>query len=57
MKNQYRGEDCLKRGRLGQFVDLRSRGFGKKEGVVFFEGGRGLIPQCTLCMVPGNQRA
>ena len=28
MKNQYRGRDCLKRGK----------------------GGRGLIPQCTLCV-------
>ena len=24
-------------------------GIRKKEGVMFFEGGGGLIPQCTLC--------
>ena len=29
------------RGRLEQFVGLRGGGLGKKEGVVFFEGGRG----------------
>ena len=50
-KNRYRGEgDCLKKGGLGQFVDLR--GCGKKEGVCVFEGmgGReGFILRCTLC--------
>ena len=55
MKNQYRGEYCLKMGRLGQFVDLR-RVWQKREGVVF-EGVGELIPQYTLCMVPENQRA
>ena len=34
MKNQYIGEDCLKRG-LGQFAHLRGGEGGKKEGVVF----------------------
>ena len=34
MKNQYIGEDCLKRG-LGQFAHLRGGEVGKKEGVVF----------------------
>ena len=40
MKNQYRGEDCLKNGGggLGQFVDLRGM-LGEKEGMVFFRGG------------------
>ena len=37
MKNQYRGEDCLKRGRLGQFVDLRGG------GEVWQERGGGLF--------------
>ena len=38
MKNQYIGEDCLKRG-LGQFAHLRGGGeVGKKEGVVFLRG-------------------
>ena len=40
----YRG-DCLKRGELGQFADLRELGK-KEEGSVFEEE---LIPQCTLC--------
>ena len=35
-----------KKGRLGEFADLR-RGLSKKEGGGVFEGG--LIPQCTLC--------
>ena len=35
LKNQYRGEDYLKRG-LGQFTDLRW--LDKKEGVVFLGG-------------------
>ena len=41
MKNQYRGGNCLKRGRLGQFVDVIG-GLGKKVGDGIFEGG--LIP-------------
>ena len=58
MKNQYRGEDCLKRGRLGQFVDLRGGGrFGKKEGVVFFEGGRGVDTSMHTMYGTWNQRA
>ena len=32
-KNQYIGENCLKRGGLGQFADLSGKP-GKKEGVV-----------------------
>ena len=35
------GGDCRKRGRLGQFVDLRGGGLGKKEGMVFLMRGRG----------------
>ena len=34
-----------KKGRLGQFADLR-RGLGKKEGDGVFDGG--LIPRCTI---------
>ena len=37
MKNQYRGEDCLKRG-PGQSADLKRGGegaLGRKRGVVF----------------------
>ena len=34
-KNQYRGEDCLKRGGLWQFADLMGGGIGKEEGGVF----------------------
>ena len=45
MKNQYIGGNYLKRGRLGQFADLRGR-LAKEEGGSIFEG---LIPQCTLC--------
>ena len=43
-KNQYRGEDCLKREAwtVCQFMGRLD----KKEGVVFLMGG--LIPQCTL---------
>ena len=33
----YRG-DCLKRGGLGEFADLRGE-LGKKEGVLFLRGG------------------
>ena len=33
MKNQYRGENCLKRGGLDSFAN--SGGLGKKERVVF----------------------
>ena len=50
-KNQYRGDDCLKRAggsACAQFGNLRGRG-GLKERVVFFLGGGELIPQCTLC--------
>ena len=36
-----------KKGGLGQFVDSRGGGLGKKEGAVFLRGG--LIPQCLLC--------
>ena len=32
MKNQYVGEDCLKRGGLGQFADLKLRGGLDKKG-------------------------
>ena len=46
-ENQYRGENCLKRGGLGWFSDLRG-GLARKREVVFSRGG-GLIPQCTLC--------
>ena len=49
-KNQYIGEDCLKRGALGQFADIRG-GLGEKEGVVLLGGGGGLIPQCTLWLL------
>ena len=37
-KNWYRGGDCLKRGGLGQFADLKE-GLGKKDGGGVFEGG------------------
>ena len=37
MKNQYIGGNCLKRGRLGQFADLRGR-LAKEEGGSIFEG-------------------
>ena len=40
-KNQYIGGDCLKRGALGQFADIRG-GLGEKEGVVLLGGGRGV---------------
>ena len=40
MKNQYIGGDCLQKGGLGQFADLRE-GLGEKEGVVFFFLGGG----------------
>ena len=39
LKNQYIGELPKKGGGLGQFVDLRGGGLGKKEGVVFLRGG------------------
>ena len=39
-KNQYIGGDCLKRGALGQFADIRG-GLGEKEGVVLLGGGEG----------------
>ena len=41
---------CLKRGTLGQFVDLRGEGgLERKRGMVFLRGVRGgLISQCTL---------
>ena len=42
---QYRGEDCLKKGGLGQFADLRG-GLARKRG-----GGGELIPKCTQCLV------
>ena len=45
-KNQYRGGGDCQKGGLGQFVDLRGVGLGKKERGGVFEGG--LIPQCTL---------
>ena len=47
-KNLYIGGNCLKRGGLGQFADLRRKGGGprQKRGGGVFEGG--LIPQCTL---------
>ena len=35
-KNQYIGKDCLKRGGLGQFADLRGGGLGNKEEVGVF---------------------
>ena len=46
-KSIYKGEgDCLKRGRLGQFVDLR-RGLARKRGEVFLKGGFDtLMPLC-----------
>ena len=34
MKNQYRGEDCLKRG-AWTVCQFKEGGLGKKEGVVF----------------------
>ena len=34
---------------LGQCADLK--GLGEKEEVVFFLGGGGLIPWCTLCSI------
>ena len=34
-KNQYREGNCLKRGGLGQFTDLREGGLARKRGVVF----------------------
>ena len=37
-KNQYRGGDYLKRGRLGQFVDLRG-GIARKRWECFWGGG------------------
>ena len=37
MRNQYIGGDCLKRGELGQFQDLR--GAWQKRGGDVFEGG------------------
>ena len=45
MKNQCKGEDCLKR---GQFADLKGGGrlARKSGGGGVFEGG--LILQCTL---------
>ena len=48
MKNQYVGGDCLKKGELGQFVDL-SGGLSKKEGVVFLRGGVD-TPMSTMIM-------
>ena len=44
MKNQYRGEDCLKGG-----GGLDSLQLDIKEGDGVFEGG--LIPQYTLCFI------
>ena len=38
MKNQYIGEDCLKRG-LGQFAHLRGGGGWQERGGGVFEGG------------------
>ena len=43
----YRG--ITKKGELGQFVDLRGGGVGKKEEGGVFEGE--LIPSCPLCWV------
>ena len=38
MKNQYRGENCLKRGGLGQFCQFRGA-WQEREGVVLRGGG------------------
>ena len=48
-KPVYRGT-LPKKGGRGQFADLRGGGWQEKRGV--FEGGRGLISQCTLCILP-----
>ena len=46
----YRG-DCLKRGALGQFADIKG-GLVKKRGWCYWGGGGGgLIPQCTLWLL------
>ena len=37
-KNQYRGADCLKRGGLGQFADLRGGGLARKREWCFLGG-------------------
>ena len=49
-ENQYNGGNCLKRGGLGQFADLRGGegGAWRKRGGDTFEGGGELIPRCTL---------
>ena len=50
-KNKCIGEDCLKRGGLRQFADLRGGLAKKKAGVYEGSGGGGmgvLIPQCRL---------
>ena len=52
-KNQCSGEDCLKKRGPWAVCYLRGR-LVKKEGWCF-SGRGGLIPQCTLCMVPENQ--
>ena len=52
-KSIQRGRLLKKWGRLGQFADLRG-GVGKKEGSGVFDGGGGLIPQCTLCFLSGQ---
>ena len=49
-KNQYRrGEDCLKRGGLGQFADLRGGTWQEREGWCFWGGGD--TPVHTMVML------
>ena len=38
------GGNCLKRGGLGQFADLRGKEVGKKQGGLFLRGWEGWYP-------------
>ena len=49
MNNQCIWGDCIERGRLGQFADLR-RGVGGGGGRGVGKKRQGLIPQCILCV-------
>ena len=54
LKNQYIGGLPKKGGGgLGQFVDLRGGGLGKKEGVVFLRGGGVDTPMPTMYSMQG----
>ena len=51
MKNQYRRGRLPKKGRLGQFTDLRGRlGIARKRGVMFLKGIE--TPMHTIILFP-----